>query len=144
MLTAGDALLWHHLQATSTSHTTRATLTVTLVSMSGRLAPVLRTNFYLLTPAHAVDQPRLTAWLLVPLHIAGQLFEEAGLVPHMKTVASSTKALSFKKPLEDLTMQPAAPTVPATAVLNGCAEWSFRTACASACYYETAGSASIP
>lgn len=40
----------------------------------------------------------------------------------MKTVASSTKALSFKKPLDESALQPAAPTVPATAMLNGCAE----------------------
>lgn len=57
LLTAGDAPLWYHLQATSTSHTTRATSTVTLVSLSGRLAPVYY-GLCLLTPAHApVDQP---------------------------------------------------------------------------------------
>lgn len=57
----------------------------------------------------------------VSVMFAGQLFEDAGLVPHMKTVASSTKALSFKKPLHSSPPPaPAAPAPPATAMPNGC------------------------
>jgi ubiquinone/menaquinone biosynthesis C-methylase UbiE len=49
----------------------------------------------------------------------GQLFEEAGLLPHMKTVASSTKSLSFKKPLKASAAQPEAPPLPASVIVNG-------------------------
>jgi ubiquinone/menaquinone biosynthesis C-methylase UbiE len=42
------------------------------------------------------NEPYYQAYISTDL---GKLFEDAGLQPHMKTVASSTKALSFKKPL---------------------------------------------
>lgn len=50
---------------------------------------------------------------------AGKLFEDAGLLSHMKTVASSTKALSFKKPLTPPSDAAASPPPPAAATVNG-------------------------
>jgi hypothetical protein len=51
--------------------------------------------------------------------IAGQLFEEAGLVPDMKTVTGYTKALSFKKPLAGAAAQAATSSLSATVALAG-------------------------